>query len=164
MSEIKARKKLEEIAVRWNGKVSAEQIATVFKNANNKYTTEKLISIAKQYFRQQIVDGDKLITQLEVNIKKNQKTPYEALIIMLNNASVCQSPNLHQILTPTQQIQKPTIPLKPSNLQVESKISVKSDFNSPAICSTRLDIYTSTPDIVVSEVNLSTGSYLDLLY
>ena len=85
MSEIKARKKLEEIAVRWNGKVSAEQIATVFKNANNKYTTEKLISIAKQYFRQQIVDGDKLITQLEVNIKKNQKTPYEALIIMLNN-------------------------------------------------------------------------------
>lgn len=153
MSELKARKKLEEIAVKWNGKVSADQIIHIFKNSNNKYPNEKLLGIAKQYIKNQISDGDKLITQFEVNIKRNQKTPYEALVIMLNNATVCQSPTLHQSLQQQQQIQKPTIPLKPSNLQVESKISVKNDFESPALCSTRVDA-NNTPDIVVSEVSL----------
>ncbi|XP_070491244.1 gamma-tubulin complex component 2 homolog isoform X2 [Chironomus tepperi] len=147
MSELKAKKKLDEIAVRWNGKVSPEQILLVFKNSNNKYSTEKLITIAKQYFKNQMLDSDKLLTQFEVNVKRNQKTPYEALIIMLNNASISQSPTL---ISSSQQ-QKPTIPLKPSNLQVETKISAKNDFESPALCSTRVD-NNNSPDIVVSEI------------
>jgi len=157
MSELKARKKLEDIAARWNGKVSADQILHVFKNSSNKYSNDKLVNMAKQYLRNQIVDGDKLITQLEVNVKKNQKTPYEALIIMLNNSTISQSPILQQ----SAPIQKPTIPLKPSKLQVETIISKKSDFESPALSSTRIE--NNTPDIIVSEVSLFfTGSFLDL--
>ena len=150
MSEAKARKKLEEIAVRWNGKVSADQILHAFKNLNSKYSNEKLIGIAKQHLRNHIVDGDKLITQLEVNVKKNQKTPHEALILMLNNATLTQSPNIQQQQSP-QQILKPTIQPKPSNLQVEPKLSAKNDFESPALCSTRLE--NNIPEIDVSEVS-----------
>jgi hypothetical protein len=140
MSEAKAKKKLEEISVKWNGKVTADQILKVFKNVDNKYNNEKLSGIAKQYIRVHLADGEKLFMQYEMNVKKNQKTPYEALILMLNNAS--------------SQIQKPQVPVKPTNLNLhlDSKISVRSDFESPALSSTRVDNNNHTPDIVVSEV------------
>lgn len=153
MSEAKAKKKLEEVALRWNGRASVDQILHVFKNSQNRYSNEKLLDIAKQYLRNHLVDGDKLLTQFETNIKKNQKTPYEAFVIMLNNGTVITSSNSNlQQQQKSQQIHKPQIPVKPSNLQIESTLSNKTDFDSPALCSTRLE--NNAQEIVVSEVSI----------
>lgn len=150
MAEIRAKKKLEELSTRWNGRISADQLLNVFKSSQQKYTVEKLASIAKQYVANHCTDGAKLVTQFETNVKKNQKTPYEAIIIMLNGATI-SLPHSN-----SQQPIKPQIPVKPSTLQCDSKITKTTDFESPALCSTRLEPRletNNTPEnIVVSEV------------
>lgn len=135
MAEVRARKKLEEISLRFSNKIPADQIFNIFKNPQNKYSHEKLFNFLQNSIKPLIVDGDKLLAQYETNVKKNQKTSHEALIIMLNNATVAkQSP-------------KPPIAEKP-NL---TKISVRSDnFESPTMSSTRYE--PAAPEIVVSEV------------
>jgi hypothetical protein len=136
MAELKAKKRLDEITAKLGGKLTSDQLIAVFKNTSNKYSNEKLFGIVKQYIKIHLIEGDKLYYQFEINVKKNQKSPYDALLIMLNNATVIS--------------QKPTIAAKPINLQpTESKLSVKSDFESPALSSTRVD----QPQIVVSEVS-----------
>lgn len=134
MAEIRAKKKLEEVFSKGaTSKITVEQVLQIFKNEQNKYTAVKLSGFANSYIKPNILDGDKLFAQYDINIKKHQKTPYEALIIMMNNATVIQQG-------------KPPIAEKP-NL---SKLSVRSDFESPALSSTRYE--TNTPEIVVSEV------------
>jgi hypothetical protein len=71
------------------------------------------------------------MAQYEINIKKNGKTPYEALLIMMNSATVIQ------------QGSKPPIATKPL---------FDGNFESPALCSTRVGEGNNQPIIVVSEV------------
>lgn len=131
MAEVRAKKKLDEISARLSNKLVAEQVFSIFKN-QQKYSNEKLFGFLHNNIASQILDGSKLLAQYDANVKKNQKTPYEALVIMLNNATVIQS--------------KPPIAEKP-NL---SKMSIASTFESPALSSTRCE--QNPPEIVVSEV------------
>lgn len=152
MSETKARKKLEEISVKWNGKTNADHLLKAFKNIDNKYTNDRLTAIVKQYIKIHLVDGDRLFLQYETNVKKNQKTPYDALILMLNNATFTS------VQQPPPQQQKPQIPAKPALLNVERQISSNvREFESPALSSTRVDVNSNnqTPEVVVSEVILN---------
>lgn len=139
MAEIRAKRKLEEISLKMGNKVSADQLISVFKNQQNKYTLDKLLDFLKKHIKIHILDGDKLISQFEVNIKKNGKTSYESFVILMNAATVVQS---------TQHSMKPPIAVKPN---LDSKLSIKSDFESPALSSTRLEH--NAPEIVVSEVS-----------
>lgn len=138
MAEIRAKKKLEEITARFTGKITADQIIALYKNQQPKFTNDKLFKFLQDYIKPHILDGDKLVAQYENNTKKLQKTSYEALIIMLNNATVVQ------------QQTKPPIAEKP-NL---NKLSVKSEgtFESPALSSTRYE--PNAPEILVSEVKI----------
>lgn len=130
----KLKKKLEEIAAK-NNKITGDQLYSVYRNQNNKYTNEKLTEITKKYIVPYVsTNGDKLFSQYEVNVNKKQMNPLEALTIMLSNASLVPS------IKP-QTLQKPQIPVKPIiNINVES----------PVLCSTRIDL--NTPEIVVSQV------------
>lgn len=135
MAEIRAKKKLEDLTARFLGKLTADQILALFKNHQQKFTHEKLIKFLHDYIKPHLLDGDKLIAQYENNTKKLQKTSYEALIIMMNQATVVQQT-------------KPPIAEKP-NL---NKLSVRSEgtFESPALSSTRYE--QNAPEILVSEV------------
>lgn len=142
MAEIRAKRKLEEIATKMGNKISAEQLFHIFKNNHSKYSHDKLIEFLRNYIKIHILDGDKLITQYETNVKKHSKTSHEAFIILMNNATVIQ------------QASKPPIAVKPTMPTLDAKLSIKSDFESPALSSTRLE-NVPTPEIVVSEVNFN---------
>lgn len=136
MAEVRAKRKLEEIAAKMGNKISADQLFYIFKNNQNKYSHDKLVEFLRNYVKIHILDGDKLILQYETNVKKHSKTSHEAFIIMMNNAVILQNSS------------KPPIAVKPT---LDAKLSIKSDFESPALSSTRLE-NNPTPEIVVSEV------------
>jgi hypothetical protein len=143
MSDIRIKKKLEDLVARsGTTKVSAEQLFFVLKNPANKYSNEKITQIVRQYVKPFLLDGDRLMQQFELNLKKQMST-YDAAVLMLNSATVTK---------PQQTSQKPQIPTKPVSLHLDSRSSLKTDtIESPALCSTRLEL--NTPEIVVSEVN-----------
>lgn len=140
MAEVKAKKKLQEVSQRWNNRITTEQVLAIFKSTD-KYTFERQTSLLKQLFKNFVSDFDKQMSQFEVDVKKNKKTVYDAFLNFLNNMS----------LSPV----KPQIAVKPTSGS-DSKLltaSTKTDFESPALSSTRVDnIY--KPDVVVSEVKL----------
>lgn len=150
--DVRAKKKLDEVAARLSSNISnqqqstvtAEEIIRVFKNQQQKYSNEKLFKFLQANIKPHILDGDKLCALYETNTKKLQKSPYDALVIMMNSATVLQA--------------KPPIAEKP-NL---TKLSVKSEgaFESPALSSTRYEA--NQPEIVVSEVKKIVKFLLDL--
>lgn len=144
MADIRLKRKLDDVATKLgNPNISGDQLFVVFKNSQKKYTNEKLVQIAKQYVKPCLLDSDKLFQQFEVTVKKQTSSPIDALAQMLNSATIVSNTKI--------QSQKPQVPTKPSNLNIESKLSIKSDFiESPALCSTRVDL--NTPEIVVSEI------------
>ncbi|KAG5672653.1 hypothetical protein PVAND_002766 [Polypedilum vanderplanki] len=146
MSESKLKRKFEDIVAKsGNTKITGDQLYLVFKNPSNKYTTEKIIQIAKTYVKPYLLDGDKLFQQYETNIKKQQMNPFDAMSFMLSNATVVK----HTISQHQQQ--KPQIASKPTNINIDSKITIRSDtIESPILCSTRMDL--NTPEIIVSEI------------
>lgn len=87
-------------------------------------------------FKPFVSDFEKHQAQFEVDVKKNKKKSMEAFVTFLHNMSVVPLS------------QKPQISAKPTN---DSKASAKSDFESPALCSTRVET-SYKPDVVVSEV------------
>ena len=139
MAEAKAKRKLQEVSLRWNPKITSDQIFGIYKNSE-KYSFERHFSLLKQMFMPFVSDFDKHQAQFEADVKKNKKTSLEAFITFLNNASIIPAS------------QKPLIPAKPST--TDSKTSSKPDFESPALCSTRVET-NYKPDVVVSEVRLN---------
>ena len=139
MAEVKAKKKLQESLQRWNPKVSSDQVILIFKNSE-KYTLDRQQKILVQLFSANVAEFQKLSSQFEVDVKKNKKTPYEAFLAFVLNMTA-NPVNL-----------KPQIATKP-NSSSDSKLltSTKSDFESPALSSTRLDA-NFKPDVIVSEV------------
>jgi hypothetical protein len=138
MTEVKAKKKLQEVSQRWNQRITTDQILGIYKNSD-KYTFERQTAILRQMFKSFILDFDKLAAQFEVDVKKNKKTAYDAFINFLCNLT----------LSPA----KPQIAVKPTSAS-DSKLlttTTKSDFESPALSSTRVD-HSYKPDVVVSEV------------
>lgn len=121
--------------MKWNQKITPEQVFGIYKNSE-KYTFDRQMSLLKQMFKPFVNDFDKHSSQFEMDVKKNKKTSLEAFVTFLNNISIAPPS------------QKPQIPLKPSTS--DSKIS-KSDFESPALSSTRVEPNYKA-DVVVSEV------------
>lgn len=146
MAEAKAKRKLQEIAQKWNQKITTEQVFGIYKNSE-KYTIERQLSLLKQLFKPHIIDFDKHQSQFEADIKKNKKTSNEAFIIFLNN-----------IVIPQVGLLKPQIAVKPATS--DSKSSIKSDFESPVLCSTRVES-NYKPDVVVSEVKQKLSDRFD---
>jgi NAD-dependent SIR2 family protein deacetylase len=140
MAELKAKRKLQEVSLRWSKSYTPDTIIGTFKN-NEKYTHERLLSILKSLFKPHIADFDKHHAQFEADIKKNKKTTYEAFIIFLTNATVLPA------------VQKPQIADKPQTLKINPSLSVRSDFESPTLSSTRVDNGSNKAEVVVSEVN-----------
>lgn len=131
MAEAKAKRKLQDMLAKWNQKFTAEQVIGIF--ASEKYSFEKQKSLLVKLFKPYVADYDKHHALFEANVERNKKTALEAFIIFLNSVMIAP--------------QKPQIATKPARVS-DSKLSVKSDFESPALSSTRLE----TPDVVVSEV------------
>lgn len=119
--------------LKWNQKFTAEQVIGIYAN-NEKYTYEKQKHFLGKLFKAQVVDFDKHQALFEANVEKNKKNALDAFVIFMNSVTFAS--------------QKPQIAAKPTRVS-ESKLSTKSEFESPALSSTRLD----TPDVVVSEVN-----------
>lgn len=141
MAEAKAKKKLQESLQRWSPKVSTDQVILIFKNSE-KYTLDRQQKILVQLFSANITEFSKLSAQFEVDVKKNKKSPYEAFLAFVLNMTA-NPVNL-----------KPQIATKPNSAS-DSKLlsSTKSDFESPALSSTRLDA-NFKPEVVVSEVKV----------
>lgn len=137
MAEVKAKKKLLEVSQRWTNRVSCDQVLAIYKN-DSKYTFERQQNLLKQLFKAFILDFDKLAAQFEVDVKKNKKSVSDAFIIFLSNMSL-----------------KPIIAQKPTSASDSKLLSTtaKTDFESPALSSTRVD-NNYKPDVVVSEVKL----------
>lgn len=136
MAEAKAKRKLLELSQKWNQKISVDQVFAIYKNSE-KYTFERQVNLLIQMIKPYCSDFDKHLAQFEADVKKNKKTPYEALIVFLNNATI-RSTSV-----------KPQIPVKP--IVDSSKMSSRSDFESPVLSSTRVE-GSAKPDVVVSEV------------
>lgn len=134
MAELKAKRKLQDMLQKWNQKFTAEQVIGIFAN-NEKYTYDKQKQLLVKLFKPYVVDFDKHQAAFEANVEKNKKNALDAFVIFMNSASFVS--------------QKPQIATKPTRVS-DSKLSVKTDFESPALSSTRLD----NPDVVVSEVNI----------
>lgn len=135
MAEAKLNKKMNEVSKRWNQKITPEQVFGIYKNSE-KYSFERQVSFLKQFFKPFVTDFDRHQAQFEVDVKKNKKTSYEAFIVFLYNIN---------IIPPSE---KPQI--APKSSISDSKASSNNDFDSPALCSTRVDtVY--KPDLV-SEV------------
>lgn len=149
MAEMKAKRKLQEVSLKWKTQISTDNVMGIFKNTE-KYTYERQCGLLKQMFKPYVNEFDKHQAQFDEDVKKNHKSPYEAFINLLLNITIVQNPT------------KPLIPLKPQTTS-DSKLSSKSsgskssgskiDFESPALCSTRVD-NTERSEIVVSEVSL----------
>ncbi|CRK86952.1 CLUMA_CG000769, isoform A [Clunio marinus] len=123
MADVKAKKKLQEFVQKTNQKFSSDQIMGVYKNSE-KYSFEKQSSILKQLFKPYTPDFDKYQSQFENDIKKSKKTSYDAFVSFLNNITLNNT--------------KPQIPAKPS-LSIEETVRAKNDFESPVLCSTRVE-------------------------
>lgn len=137
VAEAKARKKMQDVLLRWDKRFSVDQVFSIFRNTE-KYTNEKKIGLLKQLFSPHSIDFEKHLAQFETNVLKNKKSAYDSFIIFLNSIQLTPLP------------QKPQIPVKSAS---ESKMSSKSDFiESPTLSSTRVDHVQKT-DIVVSEVS-----------
>lgn len=134
MAELKAKRKLQEMLQKWNQKFTAEQVIGIFAN-NEKYSYERQKHLLGKVFKPYVVDFDKQQALFEANVEKNKKNALDSFIIFMNGATFAS--------------QKPQIATKPTRVS-DSKLSVKTDFESPALSSTRLD----NPDVVVSEVNI----------
>jgi hypothetical protein len=121
MEETKAKKKLNEIVPRWklSKQISADGFCKTFKNTD-KYTLDKQVSYLNTLIKPFVSNYDDIRKQFELDVTKNKKTPYDALIISLNNA----------IILPEQST-KPKIAAKPT--------SKASDFESPTLSSTRVE-------------------------
>lgn len=137
MAEAKAKRKLQEVSSKWTQKITSDQVFGIYKNTE-KYTIERQLSLLKQLFKMHVVDFDRHHSQFEADVKKNKKTSYEAFINFLNNVSL-----------PQPSLLKPQIAVKPATS--DSKASIKSEFESPVLCSTRVES-NFKPDVVVSEV------------
>lgn len=133
MAEAKAKKKLQDMLLKWNQKFTAEQVIGIYAN-NEKYTYEKQKNFLAKLFKPYVADFDKQQALFEANVEKNKKNSLDSFIIFMNSATFAS--------------QKPQIATKPTRIS-DSKLSAKSEFESPALSSTRL----GTPDVVVSEVN-----------
>lgn len=147
MAEIRARKKLLEVSLRWQKPISSDSFLKIFKNPENKYSYERQFNLLRQMFRPHVVEFQKHEAQFDEDVKKNNKSPYEAFINFLVNITIIPLPV------------KPQIPAKPQIS--DSKMSSKSDFESPALCSTRVDNNYKQevrPELVVSEVSSDTNS------
>lgn len=148
MEEIKAKKRLSEVSQRWNQKISTDQVLGIYKNSE-KYTVERQMSLLKQMFKNFVLEFDKHQAQFETDVKKNKKTSYEAFVNFLNNITLIPAS------------QKPQIATKPSTSTINNsteKLSSKSDFESPALSSTRVD-NNGKAEIIVSEASVrSRGS------
>lgn len=131
--EAKAKRKLQDLLLKNNltQKFTAEQVLGIF--GSEKYTFEKQKKFLGNLYKPYVLDFDKHSALFEVNVEKNKKSPLESFIIFVN--SVTMAP------------QKPQIATKPTRVS-DSKLSTRSEFESPALSSTRLD----TPEVVVSEV------------
>lgn len=142
MAEAKAKKKFQEVSLRWGNNVSIDQVFSIFKNSE-KYTLERQQKLLQQLFKSHAVDFAKIAAQFENDVKKNKKTPYEAFIIFMVNMSLMP-----------QQISKPQIAVKPTSAS-DSKLSIslKSDSESPALSSSRI-VSSYKQEVDVSEVNL----------
>lgn len=134
-SEARAKRKLQEVSQRWSQKITIDQVLGIYRNSE-KYTLERQMSLMKQMFRPHTSDFDRHYLQFEEDVKKNNKTTIDAFISFVNNVNLISGS------------QKPQIPTKPST---DSKASSKSDFESPALCSTRVEPH-SNANVVFSEV------------
>lgn len=137
MAEAKAKRKLQEVSQKWNQRITSDQVFGIYKNSE-KYTIERQSSLLKQMFKPYVADFDRHHSQFEADVRKNKKTSFEAFIIFLNN-----------IIVPQSAIQKPQIAVKPATS--DSKSNTKTEFESPVLCSTRVES-NFKPDVVVSEV------------
>lgn len=137
MAEAKAKRKLQEVSQKWNQRITSDQVFGIYKNSE-KYTIERQSSLLKQMFKPYVADFDRHQSQFEADVKKHKKTSFEAFIIFLNN-----------IIVPQTAIQKPQIAVKPATS--DSKSSTKTEFESPVLCSTRVESNFKS-DVVVSEV------------
>lgn len=136
-ADAKAKRKVQELSQKWSQKISTDQVFGIYRNSE-KYTVERQMSLLKQMFRPYSTDFEKNYLQFEEDVRKNNKTPIDAFVIFVNNITIVSGS------------QKPQIPVKPST---DSKISTKSEFESPALCSTRVDT-NSNETVVISEVNI----------
>jgi hypothetical protein len=100
-------------------------------------------SVSLQIFAKHVVDYPKHSAQFEMDVKKNKKTVFAAFCDFLNNAPL------------QAQEQKPKIATKPKTAS-DSRLMVtsKSDFESPALSSTRVEGNVVVP-VVVSEVSFA---------
>lgn len=140
MAEAKAKKKLHEVSLRWGkANVTPDMVFSIYKNPE-KYTTERQISLLKQMFRNHILDYDRFESQFETDVRKNKKSSYDAFVIFLNNITL--QPKLQNAAKP---------PTSTKSVSLDSKLNTKSEIESPALSSTRLD-HNNLPEVVVSEV------------
>lgn len=145
MSETKAKKVVQELIQRWyTGKVSEERLWDMFKNGE-KVAAERRVDVLNKFFKSHVADYDIHLAQYENNIRK-KKTPLNAFIIFLNSVTLVSS-------VATAGASKTQ--LAPSKLSItgqttfDSKMSLKNEFESPALSSTRVE----PNEVVVSEVN-----------
>lgn len=120
MEEVKAKKKLNEIAPRWNLQkaFTPDAVLKIYKNSD-KYSLERQASILSSLVKPCVSNFDDIKKQFELDVVKNKKTPYDAFIRCLNNAVVLPEAS-----------QKPKIAAKPAR---------SGDFDSPTLSSTRVD-------------------------
>lgn len=116
MEDIKARKKLSELALRWNHKsYTPDNVLKIYKNSE-KYAIERQMSIMSGLIKPHVSNYDEVKKQYDLDITKNKKTPFDAFVKCVNSA---------QIAT-----EKPKIAVKPT----------KGDFiESPTLSSTRVE-------------------------
>ncbi|XP_055609732.1 gamma-tubulin complex component 2 homolog [Uranotaenia lowii] len=155
MSEVRARKELAELVRKSGCTFSVDNILTIFRNKDAKYTNKRLGALLTQLFKT-TPNGAKYVDEF---VTSNPKDSYAALIVLLN-AYVQDCKNAAQA-------EKASTLVSSSAEPVSKRVTM---FESPPLSSTRIVTEQVTPETVKeikekiaqatlgSSFNRSTGS------